>query len=103
MNNTIIEYAPFLLKSNKEEDELIRAADQLHSAFIGQQKGLISRKLIRNEENIYADLIYWKSEADSHAASAKVASCPACAAYFELMDATDSKQAFSRFTVLRSY
>ena len=103
MNTQTIEYAPFSLKSDVSIDQLIEAADHLHSVFIGKQEGMISRELIQSENGVFADLIHWESEAASKNASSKVPGCPACAAYFELMEVAEAKQIFTRFSILRSY
>jgi hypothetical protein len=103
MSDHVIEWAPFQLKSDVDEARLIKIADELQSEFIGVQEGYINRKLIKNEDGAYCDLIVWSSQTHADNASAQVNTCAACADYFALMEAKAAQIGFSRFTVLRDY
>lgn len=80
-----IEWAEFRLRPGVGEDQLLAAAQAMQQQFLDRQDGHLSRELVALGAGRYADLVRWQSRAAADAAVAQAAQCPACAAYFGLM------------------
>lgn len=80
-----IEWAEFSLRPGIGEDQLLAAAQAMQQQFLQRQSGYLSRELVALGQGRYADLLHWQSREAADAALAQAARCPACAAYFGLM------------------
>lgn len=80
-----IEWAEFRLRPGVHEDQLLAAAQAMQQQFLDRQPGHLSRELLALGQGRYADLVRWQSPEAATAAMAQAAQCPACAAYFQLM------------------
>jgi hypothetical protein len=86
----IIEWAPFRLKSDVTDAELLAASDSLQRNFLSLQDGFVGRELLRCSNCQWADLVYWRDEQSANAVMQAVAESPVCNAYFQLMDGLDA-------------
>jgi hypothetical protein len=88
--DTVIEWAPFRLKPDASEAELLAAAAGIEREFLAGRPGFIRRELARHGQG-YVDLVWWRSRAQAEAAMAEAQTSEACGRYFSLMafDADD--------------
>jgi len=62
MSNAII-LTTYKLKESVSEPDFLLAADRFHEVFVSKQKGLISCKLLKNDE-LWSDYSVWESMED---------------------------------------
>lgn len=87
--NINVEWAPFQLKPEISQAQLLTAAQTFQAHFLQSQVGYKERQLLHLSENIYVDLIQWYSSTDAKAAAAAAAQHWAGHAYFQLMRAVE--------------
>ena len=90
MTGMTIEWAPFRLKDNATEAELMAASAELQSGFLEKQPGFVRRELLRGPDGLWCDLLHWTDAASASAAMEQAMQNPACARYFELITGVDS-------------
>ena len=105
MSEQCLEWAPFNLRPDVSEGELLRAADALQNEFLIKQPGFIRRQLLRAGDGSYVDILWWSSPEAAHAAMGKVAESSACSAYFDLMQVEQAAAGagVALLTPVRSY
>lgn len=86
---TVVEWAPFRTKPGVDEQTLLRASETLQRDFLASQPGFVGRELLQAGEQ-WVDLVYWRDEDAANAIMDKIASSPACQAYFHLMEGADA-------------
>ncbi|MCG8413876.1 MAG: hypothetical protein MI746_06610 [Pseudomonadales bacterium] len=87
----VIEWAPFVLKPDVAEQDMLSAAELAQSQFLRNQQGYIKRELLKGKDNQWVDLVYWKTQEDASAAAMAVHQSPACLTYFGMMENIDSE------------
>ena len=105
MSEECLEWAPFNLRPEISEADLLRAADALQNEFLLKQPGFVRRQLLRAGDGSYVDILWWSSPDAAHAAMAKVAESSVCNAYFEhmLVDEAAAGAGVALLTPIRSY
>jgi hypothetical protein len=101
-----VEWAPFIMVSSVDDQQLIAAAGIVNAAFLIKQNGFIGRELVKKSDTEYADILHWRTKADAQSAGEKVFNCVPCAGYFALMDMEASATAgagFSHYEVLKKW
>ncbi len=85
MNEQAVEWAPFRLRANVAEAELLVASDAMQAGFLAAQKGFVRRELLRRDDRNFVDLVWWESHEVAAAAMQAAMKSSHCAAYFSLM------------------
>ncbi len=99
-----IEWAPFTIKQDVTEQELLTRADNVQQMFLSKQDGFIRRVLVRKNTSEYADIVYWNNKFAAEAIGESVMECDVCLAYFELMDQTiESGAGFSHYDIVKEW
>ncbi len=99
-----VEWAPFVKAAGVSDQQLIKAADLVHSSFLAHQQGFIKRELVKKNDTEYADIIHWQTKANAITAGEKVHNCMQCGEYFKLMDMEASSKAgagFSHYNIIK--
>lgn len=102
----IVEIAPFSIASGLTEAALIEASDRIEREFLSKADGYVGRLLIRKDNEEWADIVIWQSEAHASRAMQAVASSAACKSYFECMKQADHDEpqgGVSLFRAVKSY
>jgi hypothetical protein len=84
-----IEWASFRLADGVTDSDLLSASDALHAEFLSRQPGFVRRELLRGENGLLADLVYWTDPESAGAAMQRAPKNPACLRYFQLMSPAD--------------
>lgn len=92
VDKQVIEWAPFRLRQDVDETQLLAASTELQEHFLGKQKGLVRRELLRREGREWVDLVVWENLKSAQEAGKNAASSPACFEYFRLMDGEDHSE-----------
>ncbi|MBX7146836.1 MAG: hypothetical protein K1X44_05965 [Alphaproteobacteria bacterium] len=106
MTNIIVEWAPFVLKTNIDEQKFLIASDIMQQQFLSKQKGFIRRDLLKEEQGYYADLVYWQSKNDAEEAVKAFKQNISCLNYLEFMDKTghiNLQICIAHFVLIKSY
>lgn len=98
-----VEWAPFRLKEDLSETQLLEQANRFQEDFLQHQMGYSERQLLRHSDGSYADLIYWHSDQEAKAAAELAPTLAECQAYFAMMQAADATAGMSHFTLLKRY
>lgn len=88
MTNTdrpTIEWAPFEIPKHVSEETLMNSADILEQEFLLRQPGYIRRELLKQDDNHWVDLVYWRSPQDAAMAAKAANESDVCYQYFSLM------------------
>lgn len=83
----IVEMVQFRLREGVSEKEGIEALTQLNDC-IKQFEGFISRKLSKDEEGNWLDLVYWTDKQSATAAGQKIMQAPEAQPAFKVVDKT---------------
>jgi hypothetical protein len=89
MSKPTLEWAPFRIKANVSEAQLLKASEHLQAGFVSKQDGFMERRLMRAPDGSYVDLVLWTSAEAADRAMANAAKSDSCGLYFSLME-TDS-------------
>lgn len=81
----VIEWAPFRLRDDVTEAELLEASGVIQRDFLDRQPGFLRRELARSDDGIWSDVVHWSDAGAARAAMDAAASSPACHRYFHLM------------------
>lgn len=101
-----VEWAPFSIGENVTDKEIMASAELLQKEFIGKQKGFIKRELLKRNDNLWVDLIYWSSDEAAKRAVQNAKDCSSCMMYFKLMvtpDPETSKAGFGHYKIMASW
>gem|GEM_PF-602417 len=89
-DKTVLEYAPFQVRDGVTEEEFLQMSSRLEKEFLITQPGFIRRELLRKGANNWADLIYWKSEAEAKKAMKAAESNDVANRYFQLIESSEN-------------
>lgn len=89
MTYVVVEWAPFAVKSDVDDVELIAASEALQNDFLLRQRGFIRRELLKGQNEQWVDLAFWESRDAADQAVRNAAESPACFQYFQLMADAD--------------
>lgn len=106
MSEIAVEWAPFTLAEDADEERLLRAAEALQKDFLSHQPGFIRRELLRSADGRWVDIVYWANTAAAEVAMRNAAESPSCHEYFHLMAAADHQDAgggVTLFALRRTY
>jgi hypothetical protein len=101
-----IEVAPFALKPNVTEEQLLVASERLEREFLQHQSGYLGRATSRLANGRWADIVLWRSEEHAMAILPLIPQNDACAAYFSCMqgaDTSDPAHGVQLFRAVRSF
>lgn len=84
-----VEWAPFEVADGVSEETLLQASERVHNEFLVKQKGFIKRELLKGDNDLWVDVVYWASKEDAQLAIEDAANSQACGGYFELMTGVD--------------
>lgn len=87
-----VEWAPFAVKKNVTEKEIMATAELLQKEFIGKQDGFLKREMLKGSDNLWGDLIYWANDDAAQKASQNAEKSSSCMTYFQLMDTSDTEK-----------
>jgi len=90
ISKTIIEWAPFELADDVNEDTLVQASDTFQRDFVSEQKGFIRRELLKGKDGQWVDLVFWESKEDAEQVLTNAESSVACSSFFQLMKVADT-------------
>ncbi|GAB4577760.1 MAG: hypothetical protein Fur0022_04920 [Anaerolineales bacterium] len=105
-HNAVVEWAPFTVKPDVNEAELIAASEALQDGFLSQQRGFIRRELLKGQNGQWVDLVVWESKDAADQAVKNAAESPVCFRYFQLMvnaDHDDPGAGVLHFERIREY
>lgn len=86
LEKSVVEWAPFQLKPQYREEDLLIVSKKLQHEFLVKQEGFIKRELLKKSARDWVDVIHWKNKELAKKAMKAAGENPACAAYFELMN-----------------
>jgi hypothetical protein len=87
--STYIQLVAIRLKDGVDEKTLLDASDAFQRGFVGKQKGIVRRLLLKGKDGGYADLVFFESkEAADQVARAEETS-QECLEFFRIMEAPD--------------
>lgn len=78
--NNVIEYASFKLVEGVNIESFLEASKQFQTEFVEKQKGMISRKLVQENE-LWADVVEWVSMDDALLCENNMGGNPVVGAY----------------------
>ena len=81
----VVEWAPFRLKEDVDEAELMKASRAVQAQFLSKQEGLLRRELLKGEGGRWVDIAYWKTHEAADRAAERFWENPVCLAYAQLM------------------
>lgn len=105
-HNVVVEWAPFAVKPDVNDVELIAASEALQNDFLSRQRGLIRRELLKGQNGQWVDLVVWESRDAADQAVKNAAESPVCFQYFQLMadaDHDDAGVGVFHFERIREY
>jgi hypothetical protein len=85
MSNHVVEWAPFRLKAEIDEGQLLQVSEVLQTQFLNEQAGFLRRELFKGTEGHFVDVIWWSSRKAAQEALANAATNEVCGRYFQLM------------------
>lgn len=56
----VIEIALFKIKENIKEENFISLSQEFQKNFVSVQDGFVERKLVKNSNGVWADIVTWK-------------------------------------------
>lgn len=86
MSQTVIEVAVFSLLAGTSEHALLEASAKMQEAFLSKQSGYIGRRLVKEHDRKWADIVEWRTLQEAAAAEKAALSAQEAAPYFSLMD-----------------
>jgi hypothetical protein len=105
-DNVVVEWAPFAVKSDVDDVQLIAASEALQNDFLSRQRGFIRRDLLKGQNGQWVDLAVWESRDAADQAVRNAAESPVCFQYFQLMadaDHDDPGAGVLHFERIRGY
>lgn len=85
MSQTVIEVAVFALLAGTSEHALLEASAKMQEVFLSKQSGYIGRRLIKEADGKWADIVEWRTLQEATAEEVAL-SAQKVAPYFSLMD-----------------
>jgi hypothetical protein len=85
MENMCVEWAPFILVPGVGEAALLEASERLQIGFLDNLEGFLKRELLKEKEDHYVDVVWWRSREDAEAVMQTAFKHPICLDYFKLM------------------
>src|SRR5262245_25848801 len=85
MTIQILEWAPFVTRSDVSEHVLREAAIRLEREFLVLQPGFVRRELVQQHPGSYVDLVWWETRELAERAMALAHERASCKQYFSLM------------------
>ena len=55
-----IAFAPIKLKAGVSEEEFLKASEDFEANFVKQQKGILKRILVRENDGSYVDIVFFE-------------------------------------------
>lgn len=98
---TTVEIAEFEIRDDVDEDEFLRAADEMETD-LESFSGFVSRELLDGPGRTWVDLLHWQALEEAEFAAEKVGEIPSCVRFFEMMD-PDSTGNLRHFEIRRRY
>ena len=84
-NDLAIELVQFKLAQGKDEKAFLEASDEM-MIDLKKQSGFIDRELLKGENNLWVDIVHWKSLREAEQAAKNVMSIPSCLKFFEMIN-----------------
>ncbi len=81
-----IALAPFRLKADVSEDDLMNASDDFEEQFVQKQEGILKRIVVKDGHGGYADIVYFTDAAAIERVLEAEQQSEVCAALFAIMD-----------------
>ena len=81
-----IELARFRLTAGTDDKTFITKADHLQNEFLTKQSGYIKRQLLKGDEGVWVDVVYWKSRRDLLHAVTQMQEDPSAAGFMQSID-----------------
>jgi len=65
----ILEITQFKLSHNSTEERFLEQAAEVHKGFLSKEDGFVKRSLCKSEQDLWVDLIWWKTMDQAKAAA----------------------------------
>lgn len=80
MTEQAVEWAPFRLRADVAEAELLAASAAMQAGFLAGQRGFLRRDLLRRDDRHFVNLVWWESHDAAAAAMQAAGGSSHCAA-----------------------
>lgn len=80
-----IAFAPIKLKEGVSEEAFLKASEEFEINFVKQQKGILKRILVKDNNGDYIDLVFFENMDAIHRVVEAEKSSPAVAGFFKLI------------------
>jgi hypothetical protein len=97
----IMEWAPFRVRADVPNDQVLAASAKLQRDFLGAQPGFVRRDLLKTHDGQWIDLVVWRDQASADKAVQAAMRSAVCTEYFQIMDADEQHNAGSGITHFR--
>jgi len=98
--SNVIELVLFKVKEGISEQQLLSTSDEINKGFLSLQKGFLSRKLAKNEDN-WTDIVLWETMEDALNAMKAAEHSSVSMPFFQCIE--ESSCELQHFTVAKSY
>jgi heme-degrading monooxygenase HmoA len=97
-----IEFVAFKLKKNVSKEAFFPISEMFTREFLAKQPGYLSRKLL-SKGDMWADLVFWETEADHLNAMEASKKDAAAAEYLSMLNLSAKGSFYHLFAVEKSY
>lgn len=95
-----IALAPFRLKADITEEQLLSTSEEFEEVFVRKQEGILKRILVKDNDGGYADIVFFQDLAAIERVIEAEKSSDVCATFFAIMDDDGSHRVYE---VLKTY
>lgn len=100
MGMETIEYAQFKVAQGVDEKAFLKASDGI-MPDLRKTKGFVSRKLVRGDDGVWADIVRWKTLEDALNLAKEFEKIESCHNYLSMIDQSTVK--ISHHELVKSY
>ncbi len=100
MSNAV-ELVSFQLKNSVEETSFLISSKNFQEHFVAAQSGFISRKLVKSEDGLWADMVIWSNMDSAQQAAQNMQNSPFAGEYVSMIE--ESSITMQHFTVIQAY
>jgi hypothetical protein len=82
----VFEIVSYRLNNDGQENEFLQASNKVQTEVMPKTKGFIGRKVLKNADGRFCDIVMWESMEDAHNAMEAVMQSEICLAMFAFID-----------------
>jgi hypothetical protein len=82
----VFEIVSYSLNDNQKESEFLIASDKMQNEVMPKTKGFIGRKVLKNTDGLFCDIVMWQSMVDAQNAMQTVMQNQTCLKMFAFID-----------------